>query len=245
MKKYFSDVQLIQLTGKDIGNYIEHRINSASAYQARKDLINISAAFNWAIGQGYLLENPCRYVKKVKVPQKLPLFYSQADFDKLLIAIDDDDIRDMVIFAVNTGMRQMELIELQWNQIILTDKIVILDNQHHITKGKRVRTIPLNTKALEVLNKRDKSTARVFLYEGEPIKQVFISRRFGMYIEKAGLNLKLNFHSLRHTFASWLVQAGVSIYEVSKLLGHADIKTTQIYAHLRSDDLRRSVELLE
>jgi len=50
---------------------------------------------------------------------------------------------------------------------------------------------------------------------------------------------------LRHTFASWLVQKGVSIYEVSKLLGHADIKTTQIYAHLRSDDLRNAVKVLD
>ena len=55
---------------------------------------------------------------------------------------------------------------------------------------------------------------------------------------------KFDFYSLRHTFASGLVQHGVSIYQVSKLLGHADIKTTEIYAHLRAEDLRESVEML-
>jgi integrase len=245
LKKYFGDVSLTEITAKDISKYIEHRINTASVYQARKDLIGISAASNWAITQGYLLENPCKDVKKVKVPQKLPLFYTQADLAKLLAVIDNDDIQDIVTFAVNTGMRQMELIKLQWNQINLKDKIVILDNQHHITKGKRVRTIPLNANALQVLQGRDKNSCKVFLYNGEPMSQDFLSHKFAEYVSKAEINQKLNFHSLRHTFASWLVQAGVSIYEVSKLLGHADIKTTQIYAHLRSDDLRRSVELLE
>ena len=75
--------------------------------------------------------------------------------------------------------------------------------------------------------------------------QDFLSHKFAGYVENAGINLKLNFHSLRHTFASWLVQRGVSIYEVSKLLGHSEIKTTQIYAHLRSENLSNAVELLD
>ncbi len=63
-------------------------------------------------------------------------------------------------------------------------------------------------------------------------------------MRKTSLNSKLNLHSLRHTFASWLVQRGVSIYEVSKLLGHSDIIVTEIYSHLRAEDLRESVNLL-
>ena len=55
-------------------------------------------------------------------------------------------------------------------------------------------------------------------------------------LHKQGLNLKLNFHSLMQSFASWLVQKGVSIYEVSKLLDHSDIKVTKIYPHLREGD---------
>jgi len=241
-KKILSD-----LIASDINKYIEYRIKNASIYQARKDLINISAAFNWAIIQGYLIENPCKNIKKIKVPQKLPLYYSLSDFEKLLNAITNEDIRDLVIFAVNTGMRQMELIKLQWDQISFEKNIVILDNQNHITKGKKVRTIPLNSKALNVLEKRltNREGKIIFTLNGRTMRQVYLSQIIGEYRDKAKINPKLNFHSLRHTFASWLVQRGVSIYEVSRLLGHADIKTTEIYAHLRSDDLRNAVERLD
>jgi integrase len=93
-------------------------------------------------------------LKKIRVPQKLPLFFSQSDFEKILNVITNEDIKDLVIFAVNTGMRQMELIKLQWDQISFEKKIVILDNQNHITKGKKIRNLPLNAKALERLDKR-------------------------------------------------------------------------------------------
>ena len=63
-------------------------------------------------------------------------------------------------------------------------------------------------------------------------------------LHKQGLNLKLNFHSLRQTFASWLVQRGVSIYEVSNLLDHSDIKVTKIYPHLREVDCLYALEFL-
>jgi site-specific recombinase XerD len=246
LNKYYPKKILIDVKARDINRYIEYRIKKASIYQARKDLINIAAAFNWAIVQGYLIENPCKNIKKIKVPQKLPLYYSPTDFEKLLNAITNEDIRDLVIFAVNTGMRQMELIRLQWDQISFEKNIVILDNQNHITKGKKVRTIPLNATALNVVEKRfkNRNSKIVFTLNGRILRQVYLSQVLGEYIEDAGINTKLNFHSLRHTFASRLVQKGVSIYEVSKLLGHADIKTTQIYAHLRSDDLRNAVELL-
>jgi site-specific recombinase XerD len=76
------------------------------------------------------------------------------------------------------------------------------------------------------------------------IRDYDLSKLFKRYVLRADLNPKLKFHSLRHTFASWLVQKGVSIYEVSKLLGHSDIRVTQIYAHLTLDNLRSAVELL-
>jgi site-specific recombinase XerD len=85
----------------------------------------------------------------------------------------------------------------------------------------------------------------VFTLFDKPIDQGWLSRDFKHYVLNAGLNPKLNFHSLRHTYASWLVQAGVSIYIIQQLLGHADISTTAIYSHLRREDLTIAVTQLE
>ena len=99
---------------------------------------------------------------------------------------------------------------------------------------------------MQVLTERHitSETNLVFTYKGKQWIQKTICEKFKKYVVKAGLNPELHLHSLRHTFASWLVQRGVPIYDVSKLLGHSNIKITEIYSHLRAEDLRESVEKL-
>ncbi|MDR3596139.1 tyrosine-type recombinase/integrase, partial [Clostridium sp.] len=97
----------------------------------------------------------------------------------------------------------------------------------------------------DLLIKKGNPEDYIFIYKYKMLfTKDLISNNFKAAIRRAELNDKYHFHTLRHTFASWLVQKGVSIYEVSKLLGHADIKTTEIYAHLKENNLRSSVNLL-
>jgi len=244
--KYFGNINLSEITHSDMLKYFENRINTSSVFAARKDLINISSSFNFAVSHKYLAENPCKNIKRFRLPEKQPIFFSELDFELLLAKVDLSDLRDLILFAVNTGLRQMELLTLEWEQVNFKDRMIILSNHKHLTKSKKIRAIPLNLTALQVLSKREltKSGNLVFTYLNKPISQHFISAKFKQYIRKANLNDKLNFHSLRSTFASWLVQKGANIYEVSKLLGHSDLKVTQVYAHLQPNNLRLSVELL-
>jgi integrase len=243
---YLGDIQLSEITQKRMNDYLQNRIETSSIYQARKDLINISSAFTKAVQDKYMLENACKGIKRFRIPERQPLFYSELDFEILLKVIDIDDLKDLIIFAANTGLRQMELLTLNWNQINFKDRFIILDNRSHLTKSNKIRTIPLNLTALQILTKRELSKASefVFTYNDEPIKKSYLQFKFRKYILASKLNPKFNFHSLRHSFASWLVQKGVSIYEVSKLLGHSDLKVTEIYAHLRPENLRNAVDLL-
>lgn len=245
LAKFFGNPQLSEITASRLTEYFTDRIKG-TVFPARKDLINISSAFSYGVKQGYLQENPCHSFKRFKIPEKQPLFYSELQFDLLLNTIEEQDIKDIVIFALQTGLRQMELLTLEWRQINFKDRILILDNRNNLTKSKKIRTVPLSIKAMQILNSREinKKSESVFTLKGERITQKFISKKFKSYVIKAKINSKLNFHSLRHTFASWLVQRGVSIYEVSKLLGHSDIKVTEIYAHLKPENLRNAVELL-
>ncbi len=246
VKPFLGEINLKMITASMINHYLENRFNSSSIFQTRNDLICLKSLFNKALNDGLILKNPCKDIKGFRLPEKQPLFFTEIEFAILLRSIDNKDIKELIIFASQTGLRQMEIITLQWNQVNFKDGYLILDNRTHLTKSKKVRTIPLSIKALQILTDRQLNfkSDLVFTYNGKPFNPNYLSKRFKDYIIKSGINPQLKFRSLRHTFASWLVQRGVSIYEVSKLLGHSDIKVTEIYAHLKPENLRNAVELL-
>jgi integrase len=246
IKEYLGNPFMDDITSRTCENFIYKKSN-VSQYTAQKYLAHLRASFNKAIAQGYLKENPFKQIKNFKIPETLPKFFTDEDFQKLIEVVKDDDLKDLIIFAVNTGLRQMELLTLEWDQIDFNSQILILNNRSNVTKSKKVRNVPLNKTAFNILLRRKVNSIQklIFTYKCGVIPPDFISKKFKKFVISAEINSDFNFHSLRHTFASRLVQRGVSIYEVSKLLGHVDIKTTQIYAHLRSDDLRKSVELLD
>ncbi|MFH2031795.1 MAG: site-specific integrase [Bacteroidota bacterium] len=191
---------------------------------------------------------PIRFksIKNFSIPERQPLFFDEQSFEKLLSVIEDCDFKDLVMFAVNSGLREMELITLRWEQIDFKNMQLTLTNRHHVTKSKKVRTIPLNIIALQILNERDgkKINENVFTYNSSILKQDFVTKKFKKYIRKAKLNDSFTFHTCRHSFASWLVQRGASLYHIKELLGHQDISTSQIYSHISADSLRDSINLL-
>jgi integrase len=247
LEKYFGDIMLTDFNQRSIEEFIQMKIRKVSLHTGRRHLINIKAMLNKAVAYGYIESSPAKNIKRIKLPERLPLFFTEDQFKKLIKVIDNDDWKNIVEFAVNTGLRQMEILNLHKRQFNKQDMMIILDNHYHTTKSRKIRNIPLNKKAFEIVARRttEQKGELIFTLNGERILQDNLQDKFRKYVEDAQLNSKFTFHCLRHTFASWLVQKGVSIYEVSKLLGHADIKTTQIYAHLRSDDLRNAVKVLE
>lgn len=108
LAKFFGNPQLPEITASRLNDYFTDRIKE-TVFPARKDLINISSAFSYAVKQGYLQENPCYSFKRFKIPEKQPLFFSELQFDLLMNTIEEQDIKDLVVFAVQTGLRQMEL----------------------------------------------------------------------------------------------------------------------------------------
>lgn len=243
---YFSDVPVTDLTELKLMDYFRHRSKKVSAYVVRREQVYFQSICKWAIKRNFLKENIMQDIKKTRLPEKQPLFFSEMEFQVLLNTTASKDLRDLFIVAIHTGLRQMELLTLTWNQINFKDKIVLLDNQQHITKSKKVASVPLNLTALQVLTERElnRESNYVFTYMGKPIKQHFISHKFKKIIRSARLNEKYCFHTLRHSFASWLCQRNVPIQQVQQLLRHSDLKTSLIYAHLRNDNLSASVNLL-
>jgi integrase len=246
LEGHLGNLKLTELTTQRLEHFFTERVKDSSSYAARRDFINLSSAFNKAVRDKQMKENPCKGIRKIRIPEKLPLFFSRDEFQTLLSVVDKADLRDLIEFACNTGLRQMELLTLRWEQVNFTEGFLTLDNRTHLTKSKRIRTVPLNQNAKAILGRRERinETGCVFTLDLKPLVADSVTKTFKKYVIKAKLNPKLNFHSLRHTFASWLVQRGVSIYHVSKLLGHSSVNVTAIYSHLQPDNLREAVSKL-
>jgi len=241
---YFGNAQLSKVTTPFIQSYI-NGITAESKTLANKSLTLIKAFFNFAVSQELISVNPCNRIKKFKLPEKQPLYFKETELIIVLSYIQNQDLRDMVIFAVNTGMRLSELINLRFDQIDLERETVILNNQTSITKSKKVRTIPLNTSAKTVILKRAVNNSEyVFTHNNEKFKISYASHEFKKAVRKAGLNDAFHFHSLRHTFASYLVIKNIPIFSVSKLLGHSNVNTTMIYSHLAPEQMQKEVETI-
>jgi len=244
--EFSSDANLNDLSKQKVVSFIELRLSTVSNRAVKRDIANLSSAFNWAITKNYLIENFTKGIRKPKIVEKLPVYFTEAEYETLRRNIDHEDIKDITEFALLTGIRQNDLINLHWEQIDFKNSLLILDNRHNVTKSGKIHSLPLSISALQILVKREANNEGelVFTYNGGKFKQWFLSKMFRKYVEKSGLSSQLTFHSLRHTFASWLIQKGVPLYVVSKLLTHSDMRVTQIYAHLKNENLSDSVNLL-
>jgi integrase len=161
-------------------------------------------------------------------------------------------LREVVVFLIDTGARKGEALGLTWSDVDLERKprgsVKFMK-----TKSGRPRGIPLTHRVSEMLLRlraiKPEGEEHVFLYRpsDNPTDAKPVRHLFGVWetaLKKAGLS-DVNIHDLRHTFASRLVTAGVPLFTVSKLLGHADIKMTMRYSHLAPDELESAVDILE
>jgi len=208
------------------------------------ELRTLRAAFNIAKRWDLIEQNPFSNVKLARVPEREPVFFSKDDLRKLLAAIKEDWLKAMVVLALYTGMRRAEITNLRWQDVDFERKTIRVEsNATFKTKQGKRRIIPLADTALNLLQVRQltKRNEYVFTLNGRKIYDNWVTHKFKFYLNEVNLNDRLHFHSLRHTFASWLVQDGVSLFEVQKLMGHSNISVTQVYSHLLPETLHSTV----
>src|SRR3972149_1205069 len=210
-----------------------------------RELAMLSKAFNLAVKEWeWIRDNPVSRVPKEKENNERDRWLNAED-EKRLLENSSSWLKDIIIFDLNTGLRQDELLSLQWSRVDLFRKIIIIQE----SKNGKPRTIPLNQIALDILMEKSKrrnlKSDLVFLSNmSTKIDRHNLRRAFNIALDKAGIQ-NFHFHDLRHTFATRLAQRGIDIYKISKLLGHQDIRMTQRYSHHCPDSLRDGVQILE
>jgi len=204
--------------------------------------------FDYSIKQGYLTTNIAKNTKPFKViKQSIVEYFTDEELENIWKELDDYWVEPLK-FIVLTGLRKGEWINLKWNNVVLegdNPSIAIVSSDSWKTKTGESRVIPLNKPAVEII-KKQKGRHKEYVFTSVNGAKIHPDKPYhSLKTALKNLGLKGNVHKLRHTFASRLVMKGRSLYEVQKLLGHKDIKTTMIYAHLSPDYLKESVKVLE
>ncbi|MFA7377709.1 MAG: site-specific integrase, partial [Patescibacteria group bacterium] len=167
---------------------------------------------------------------------------------KLLLDNSSGNLHDMILLALNTGLRFGELIALTWKDIDFEKRLLpinkaIAKGVLGSTKSNKNRYIPLTNSVIEMLRNRKRNAELIFSENNSFLVQA----RYVKKLHKLCKDLKfrrIGWHVLRHTFASHLAQKGISLKAIQELLGHSDIKTTMRYAHLSPRELRQAVDVL-
>lgn len=191
--------------------------------------------------------NPAKELKNLREDNKIERYLTPEQTSRLLQAVRHSQnplLADIVAFLLFTGARKREALDAKWQDVDWRQKLWRIPK----TKSGKVRHVPLSSGALKLLQelkeKSDPAFEHIFTnpHTGRPFVSIFYS--WDTARKEAGL-LEMRIHDLRHSFASFLVNAGRSLYEVQELLGHADIRTTSRYAHLSRERLREAVEVVQ
>ncbi len=246
LNKYFGDCKLSQISPKIISDYkVSRRGEEAAPKTINHELSLMCHAFNMALKEWeWVNSNPVCLVSKEKVDNFIERWLTIEE-EELLLEASPQWLQEIIIFAINTGLRMSELLDLQWNRVNLFRKTISIYEQ----KNKGRDTLPLNERAFEVLKARNKvrsikNKLVFFSTAGTRIDSSNLRREFYHSINKAEIE-KLRFHDLRHTFATRLIQNGVDIYTVQKLGRWKSIQMVERYAHHYTESLRGGIEVLD
>ena len=246
LRNFFGDQTLADVTPKQIVAYKNKRYEDGVAPATiNRELANLKKAFNLAMREWEWCENnPVARVSMERENNKRDRWLTEEEETRLLSACAPW-LHDLVTFAIHTGMRMGEILELTWRGVDFIRRTVSIFRSKN---GER-RTIPVNETVLRVLKHKAKvrtlSCDRVFCSKAfTAIESGHLRRSFRLALSKAKIE-EFHFHDLRHTFATRLVQAGIDLYKVQQLLGHKSPIMTQRYAHHYPESLRDGVESLD
>lgn len=244
--KNYTNKDLISLKKEDIKDFLDNV--EATARTKAHYLTVFNSFYKYLVFMDKIKSNPCDGIKAPKLEKKLPTYLTNKEIAKLfnIRLTKPVDYRNKAILEVMyaTGARISEVINLELNQIDFEECIIRV-----VGKGKKERIIPLDDVAIEALDNyinnyrpfliKNETCNYVFLNKnGEKISRQMIFKILKNLANKAGITKEISPHTLRHSFASNLLNNGADLRVIQELLGHENLETTEIYSHLQNKKIK-------
>ena len=250
LTSFFQGRDVYSLTRSDIRSYATYRLSQGVANSTvNRELRTFSSALNF-----YKLEHMLDFVNPVMgislaIPDPIIRYATPCEAKALHSASKDyartPHLPAFIRLAFNTGCRKNELFKLEIPRLDFRQRLIHLGSER--TKSARRRFVPMNDDVIQTLDelifwnkKHCPDSPYVFTGRDKQSHIVNLSKGFRGACQRAGIE-NFRIHDMRHTFASWLVQGGVSLYVVKDLLGHSSIAVTERYAHLSNEPLQKAV----
>ena len=246
IKSYNSDIKHYFENTESVGefsSYLKHlNKNKYSKTSINRKITSIRTFLSWAVDNNYFNQNQIKIVKNLKVEKKLPNVLTSSYINRLLDSLPESsekDIRDKAILELmySSGLRVSEVSNLTSNSINKNNSIRVLG------KGSKERVLPM-TKRAYVSTKKYIETSRPKFENDKSKNYLFLGVRGGQLSDRE-IRRIVKFrtgtfpHSIRHTFATHLLEGGADLRIVQELLGHNDPSTTQIYTHVSKKQLQK------
>ena len=234
-----------------IRTYVRHLSDkSMAANSVKRAISTIRTYHNFLLFEGRMKDNPAQLLDTPKIPQKLPNILTIEEIDIILNIIPNDKpmaLRDLAIFEMmySCGLRVTELCDIKTTDILWDSEIIRVNG-----KGNKQRFVPIGPIArdnlkiylnLKIPSLADKNNNVIELFlsqNGRKLTRMMIWVLLKKWTEASNLQKQVSPHTLRHSFATHLLEGGADLRSVQEMLGHADISTTQVYTHLDKEHLK-------
>jgi integrase/recombinase XerD len=248
--KWLAGKSLISVNSKHIQDYFSDRQknNISSSTQARI-LTCLHSFYEYLLANQLIKKDPTEQLSQPKLEKKLPVFLNIQEVEKLLEAPSSSSLfgqrdRAMLELLYSCGLRVSELINLSYHNINLKEEFIRIHG-----KGNKERVLPMGEMAIDYLMKYETNARPMLLKNGQSDSYFLSNRGSAMsrqnffyiikaYANQVGIDKPLSPHSLRHAFATHLVQKGADLRSVQLMLGHSDISSTQLYTHIQNAQLK-------
>lgn len=236
----FGDLPLNAISSHAIQQLHDRLRVQKCAATANRHLALLKRCFNLAGLWGKLDRNPVRGIRLHQENNQRQRYLSEDELARFLMALKEESARplaDALRYLLVTGARREEVLRARWNEVDLERRQWFLPK----TKSGKSRFVLLNDAAVNLLYDRPRMSNNPFVFPGKKPGQPICNpyKGFQRILHRAGIQ-NFRIHDLRHSFASLAINNGASLYEVQHLLGHADSKTSQRYAHVASFRLRNA-----